>query len=355
MGMLEHAWAGGGVKVAPETIKPKTPAETAPEAPPESGPPISPEEIKPGVPDEAAAPEVAPQIFPENIIEVQKGDTIWGLAEKQLEAKGYFKGLTGSPEEILAKKRYFIDAIKDKIEENPEKFGIASGDADLIKPGDKIDFSSIFDTKEGQVDLIRYSARAGGLSHEEIESILQSRGQVGRSAEEILQQEKGRSISEMTPEEKKAAIAEIQEKYTEKAPVKPSDESVSKIPDSLYIKPDEAARMAAENAAKYPEFYGKINKILGDFYFRYENYKNFKIGILLGEKGPQWRVIEESFGPIKSESYLEPENLYGFDSGTKTLISKTKEIFNAIPDPLEKETARNLTLDQFLRKYSNKL
>lgn len=149
-GMLEHAWAGG-IKVAPETMKPGT---------------HSPEELKPGASPEAL---VEKPLEIETVVEAQKGDSVWKLAEKQLESKGYFKGLTGSPEEILAKKRYLIDAIKDKIAENPQKFGISSGDADLIRSGEKIDFSSIFEDKE---DINSMIEKVGGLKSQDIENIL---------------------------------------------------------------------------------------------------------------------------------------------------------------------------------------
>jgi hypothetical protein len=378
MGMLEQAWAGG-VKVSPEAIKPKAPTPeapaevtsqpqpesgVAPEAPAKPGV-IGPEEIRPGVRVETPL-DTKPGI--DSVIEVQKGDSVWKLVEKQLEARDYFKGLTGSPEEILAKKTYFIDAIKDKIVENPQKFGISSGDADLIKPGEKIDFSSIFDTKEGQLDLIRHSARVAGLNNEQIENILQSQRQIGKSTEEILQQEKTRSISEMTLEEKKAAIAEIQERYSGKPSaeaveikdswaeagkkVEYSDQEISKIPENYYTNPEEAAKIIAEQAVKDPVFYEKIGDIMGDSYFRYENFRNFKIGLLLDKQGPQWRAIEEHFGEIKG---LKPEEYLAVDSGAKNLLERTNNVFENIRNPIERDAARNLTLDQFLRKYFNKL
>ncbi len=69
-GMLEHAWAGGGVRVVPETLKPRAsapetpaPPETPSEIPTKSGIPISPEEIKPKISIEAAA-EAKPKNLP---------------------------------------------------------------------------------------------------------------------------------------------------------------------------------------------------------------------------------------------------------------------------------------------------
>lgn len=91
---------------------------------------------------------------------------------------------------------------------------------------------------------------------------------------------------------------------------------------------------------------------MGDSYFRYENFRNFKLGLLLDKQGPQWRAIEEHFGEIKG---LKPEEYLAIDSGTKNLLERTKSVFENINNPIEKDAVRNLTLDQFLRKYFNKL
>ena len=100
-------------------------------------------------------------------VEIAKsGDSIWKMAEHQLENRGYFKGLTGTPEEILAKKTYLIDAIKDKIAENPKDFGLV--DADKIQVGQKIDFSSIFENKN---DIGNIIDKAESLGRSDIENI----------------------------------------------------------------------------------------------------------------------------------------------------------------------------------------
>lgn len=120
---------------------------------------------------EAPIPEVtAPvsEIPPVEAI-VQPGDSVWSITEDQLQEKGYFDGLKGSADEILAKKTYLIDAIKDKIAANPNEFGIGSGNADKIFPGDKLDLTSIFKEKsllDGLFD------KANGLSSGDVENIL---------------------------------------------------------------------------------------------------------------------------------------------------------------------------------------
>ncbi len=99
----------------------------------------------------------------------RSGDSVWKLAENQLESRGYFKGLTGTPEEILAKKTYLIDAIKDKIAENPKDFGLT--DVDKIKVGQKIDFSDIFENKN---DIENILNKAESLGKGDMESITQN-------------------------------------------------------------------------------------------------------------------------------------------------------------------------------------
>ncbi len=90
----------------------------------------------------------SPGIKVESFIETAKpGDSVWKLAEHQLENQGYFKNLSGTAEEIAGKKTYLIDWVKDKVALNPEKFGLA--DPDKLAIGQKIDFSEILKDKEG--------------------------------------------------------------------------------------------------------------------------------------------------------------------------------------------------------------
>ena len=83
-----------------------------------------------------------------SFIETAKpGDSVWKLAEHQLESRGYFRDLSGTAEEIAAKKTYLIDWVKDKVAANPDKFGLT--DPDKLATGQKIDFSEILKDKEG--------------------------------------------------------------------------------------------------------------------------------------------------------------------------------------------------------------
>ncbi|MDD3102470.1 MAG: hypothetical protein PHE59_04990, partial [Patescibacteria group bacterium] len=81
-------------------------------------------------------PEVSHTPEISNIETVAKGDNIWKLVERQLEKRGLLENLDQS------QKDYMIDSLKDKVVANPEDFGLKS--ADLINPGQTIDFSEIF-------------------------------------------------------------------------------------------------------------------------------------------------------------------------------------------------------------------
>src|SRR3990167_8621469 len=97
-----------------------------------------------------------------------KMDSVWKMSEHQLDQKGFFKDLVGTAEEISAKKTYLIDAIKDKVAENPHAFGLK--DVDELAVGQKVDFSKIFENERVIKQVLL--AKADKLSPQEIISIL---------------------------------------------------------------------------------------------------------------------------------------------------------------------------------------
>lgn len=178
----ETSPAGGRIGNIPEQPVSTRPAGVVPpgsEDQPISMKPIGPEVPPPGdgvIPVHEIAPggiKVSGAV--ENIIEVKSGDSVWKLAERQLEARGYFKGLTGTPEEIIAKRTHLIDAIKDKIAADPRSFGIGSGDADLLHIGDKINFDSIF---ANQQEVSQAIGAAQNLNSEQIANIVQNNEEI---------------------------------------------------------------------------------------------------------------------------------------------------------------------------------
>ncbi|HCP08602.1 MAG TPA: hypothetical protein DIT25_02275, partial [Candidatus Moranbacteria bacterium] len=99
----------------------------------------------------------------ENFVQTaEKGDSVWKLAEKQLEERyqDKFSGLDD------VKKTYIIDSIKDKIVENPESFGLT--DPDKIAIGQRIDFSEIFQNKGGMEEILSRAESIGGKMAENI-------------------------------------------------------------------------------------------------------------------------------------------------------------------------------------------
>ena len=147
--------------------------ERKPEAPPAlettmEGPTVA--ENQPGVRGpsvilENISPESMPKIS--GVIEAQKGDSLWKVIERQAEASGLFKGLTGSPEDIAAQKTYVIDALKDKVAASPEKFSLA--DVDKLKIGQKLDLTEIFKSPQDLDEIVQAS---GKLSKEQLAHIL---------------------------------------------------------------------------------------------------------------------------------------------------------------------------------------
>ena len=115
--------------------------------------------IKP-IPDIEPLPVIDPDKFFET---AQKGDSIWKMAEDQLN-KHYGERFSGLEE---AQKTYLIDAIKDKVAENPEGFGMT--DVDELKVDQKIDFSKAF-SDESEVN--KFFEKANNLSDVDKENIL---------------------------------------------------------------------------------------------------------------------------------------------------------------------------------------
>ncbi|MCD6442047.1 hypothetical protein J7L24_00645 [bacterium] len=102
---------------------------------------------------------------------VEKGDTVWGKFEDQLE-----KRVDNWDELNRAQKDYMIDLYKDKVVANPDLIGIDGGNASSLKIGDELDFSKIFsDTNE----MNQAIEKATGLSQEAIDNIAANRELIG--------------------------------------------------------------------------------------------------------------------------------------------------------------------------------
>lgn len=99
------------------------------------------------------------------------GDSVWTMAERQL-AGHYGEKFTGlSPE----KQSYIIDAIKDKVVEYPESYGIAGSDASALEVGEHVDFGGLL---ANEAFMNETFSGAQGLSGEEIGNIANYQGEV---------------------------------------------------------------------------------------------------------------------------------------------------------------------------------
>ncbi|MBI2121051.1 MAG: hypothetical protein HYT94_05520 [Parcubacteria group bacterium] len=95
------------------------------------------------------------------IYEVEKGDTIWDINKSQLDENEYWNSLTPRQQNfILDTMRHdLLNRSKSEIID----MGIKSGDINRIYPGDKIDFSKVFD-KEELARIFSKAETKGGVS-----------------------------------------------------------------------------------------------------------------------------------------------------------------------------------------------
>ena len=101
----------------------------------------------------------------EYVVTIEKGGSVWRAAEDQLEK--HFGAAFSNLNE--GQQTYIIDALKDKIVADPEKYGlIGITDPDSIPVGAKIDFAELLKDKEGMEGIF---GRAGALTQAQVESI----------------------------------------------------------------------------------------------------------------------------------------------------------------------------------------
>ncbi|MBI5046006.1 MAG: hypothetical protein HZC14_03360 [Candidatus Niyogibacteria bacterium] len=104
----------------------------------------------------------------------QKGDSVWAMAKHQL-ARQYGEKFTGLDE---ARKTYLIDAVKDKIADNPHSFGLT--DPDKLMVGQRVDFSSVFENHD---DMARVFQGVKTLNESDIQNILDNNSAIREWAE----------------------------------------------------------------------------------------------------------------------------------------------------------------------------
>src|SRR3989344_527117 len=95
-------------------------------------------------------------------------DSLWKMLAHQMETR-YGDDFTALDS---AHKTYIIDALKDRVAEHPESFGLT--DIDKIAAGQQIEFNSLFEGDAAKEYLINTFNEAGELSKEAADNILKN-------------------------------------------------------------------------------------------------------------------------------------------------------------------------------------
>lgn len=92
----------------------------------------------------------APKIQTWEIAGLGGRDSVWKMLAHQLEMR-YGEEFTQNID--TARQTYILDALKDRIAEDPEKFGLT--DVDKVSNGQRLDFSSLFEGDKAKEDLVK--------------------------------------------------------------------------------------------------------------------------------------------------------------------------------------------------------
>jgi hypothetical protein len=267
------------------------------------------------------------------------------LSERQLE-RHFGEKFSGLDE---ARKTYLIDAIKDKIAADPEKFGLT--DPDKLQVGQKIDFSSIFEDKTATDQIFE---KAQVLTEEQTENILKNneilREWVKEHPGEALTSEKVEEILHIPPAE--TFTAEItEETKPEEAPEIPVEEKM--------VKEDRFTSELIENTLKEKfgissfEYEHEIaDKPLADIFFESEHPQ----ALLTEGESPneellgtydQIKNIYDNL-PVDQKAAINPEEMTGKDFLNRHLgaiiemkpVAEIKEVAPLVEELPAEEPAR---------------
>lgn len=276
-----------------------------------TGWPVAPEDQLgvrgPGITPESAGPELMPKIS--GVIEVQKGDSLWKVIERQAETSGLFKGLTGSPEDIAAQKTYVIDALKDKVAASPEKFSLA--DVDKLKIGQKLDLTEIFKSPQNLDEIVQAS---GKLSKEQLAHILNNN--------EILNEWVKTHPSEAL------TSAKVEEVLTGEIPK-------GKVPWQVKTTPDWPAGLEIEKPQGGP-LPASVEE-LKELGLKEEEISNLtERAKLVGKNFVSGNEYENYMGELRGSGYLDRVNEQGL---------MTRPTLEAIGERLEKTIAETMGME----------
>jgi len=327
LGALEQSWS-------PQAIQPNikaTPVEAA-EIPPKEVPPA--EELVTKDPSAEVSPtqEVPVVTEPIEISGVEtagKGDSVWKMAEQQL-IERYGENFVKLDE---ARKTYIIDAIKDRIAADPEKFGLT--DIDEVRIGQQINFSSIFEDPE----INKYFDKSGNLTDSQIKNIENNNeileNWIRENPNELLTSEK---VEEILKGDEFVVTPEIQQyEVTSEKNIETVTEVTSEPKEKNIVEDSiEAEKLMDANE--------KINiKILGISQEQYNTIQNMTIGEML-EKFPKnneeaLKTFENQI-PTDSSPYITNYNDF----------KKCCEAANVIRDSVPNEETKRTILKEYTRR-----
>jgi len=250
---------------------------------------------------EKVTEKVVEQVQTEGFTETAgKGDSVWKMAEDQLEKYygGKFSGLD------KATQTHLIDAVKDKVAENSEKFGLE--DVDKLKVGQKVDFSSIF---EDSAQMDEMSKEASSLVDSEKTNILNNNNKI----EEWMSEHPKEELTSEKVDEILSGKTEISDTEVDVAAAE------NKLVESLGFTPDE---------------YSAIESVKVDYLLEQ-----------LPSKFEAWEMWHNT--PTNID--LPHDGIYGFGE-----FGRHIELAEYIRSLNPNEGAKQMTISQFMRVAASK-
>ena len=300
----------------------------------------------------------------------QKGDSVWKIIGRQLEER-YDEKFARLDE---ARKTYIIDALKDKVAANPEKFDLT--DIDKIKAGKSYDF-----LPSSKMEIDRIFEEAGNLKRNQLESILENNEKIENwlkahpgeklttgKIDEILYGKKlpltegfiyeapsGEGFLEEEVNEEKLAREEFAEEKLSGQEIAEDEFPGEEVPtETVETMPEEKkwsleTEKQIEEAMKYNEM--THIKTIGFTEGEYEAIKNFKIGRLL-ELIPS---REEAWNNCSLDEFLKIKKEIPHDGfyGTREFYKHIK-LAELIRSYHPGNWVKEMTVKEFLQRFGPK-
>ncbi|MFP4616826.1 MAG: hypothetical protein ACLFNR_01545 [Candidatus Paceibacterota bacterium] len=220
------------------------------------------------------------------VAEVKESGSVWKAVEEKIGS--HFEGFDNFNE---AQKTYLLDAIKDKIAEDPDRFGMEGVDnIDIVQSGQRIDLSTIMKEEEA---ITRMFESASNLSNGDIDRIIENNQKIAEwvreNPSELLTSDKVEEIisGEAIAEEgflEGVKVREIMERYGISEGNEETVEHLLSVIDSTEIE-------------------GGAKKALADLYF-----ENWNDDAMPGDK-PE-RTLKDFLGEDSlNDSKVSKDNL----------------------------------------------